>query len=143
MNIQNNQNNTQSFGAKLYLRSRNENFPFTKSIARNIEETFERTTQKVKGELTAVYDKTICGDDHYRFHYRNGEHRDLFSLSVTPEFSNRSVFSQKLNDILNLFTKREEKINEITQLKTKLEEDTIKSLKEITPSRDHFIDDIF
>ena len=143
MDIKNNPNSTQSFGAKLYLRSRNENFPFTKSMVKNIEETFERTTQKVKGEITAIYDKTICGEDCYRFHYRNNKHRDLFSLSVTPEFSKMPVFTQKLNDILNLFTKREEKINEITQLKTNLEKDTIKSLKEITPSKDHFIDDIF
>ena len=143
MNIPNNQNSTQAFGAKLYLRSRNENFPFTKGVVKNIEETFERTTQKVKGELTAIYDKNICGNDTFRFHYRNNEHRDLFSFSVTPEFLKTSTFSEKLKDILNLFIKREEKINEITQLKTKLEDDTIKSLKEISPSKDHFIDDIF
>lgn len=143
MNISNNQNSTLSFGAKLYLRSRNENFPFTKGVVKNIEETFERTTQKVKGELTAIYDKNICGNDTFRFHYRNNEHRDLFSFSVTPEFLKTSTFSEKLKDILNLFIKREEKINEIMKLKTDLEANTIKTLKEITPSKNYFIEDRF
>ena len=143
MNITNNQNNSQAFGAKLYLRSRNKNFPFTKSVVKNIEESFEKTNQQVKGELTAIYNKNIYGNDTFRFHYRNNEHRDLFSFSVTPEFLKKTTFSEKLKDILNLFIKREEKINEIMKLKTDLEANTIKTLKEITPSKNYFIEDRF
>ena len=132
MNKTINNNSIPSFGAKLVLRSRNENCPFKNITMHQIEDKFEKQTGKSEEELLVVYDKDISFKDRYTFYYENKNHRDNFSISVDPEFSKTPLFVDKLKGILDLFRKREENINKIQKSITDFETDTVNELKKLT-----------
>ena len=58
-----------SFGAKLLLKTRNENIPFNNKTTKQIEDTFAKETSDNSGELLVVYDRNIANIDVYSCYF--------------------------------------------------------------------------
>ena len=119
-----------SFGAKLLLKTRNENIPFNNKTKKQIEDTFAKETSDNSGELLVVYDRNIANNDVYSCYYNNKEHSDKFVITVNPEFSKMPVFVDRLKNILNTFVQREESINRIKKTIADFETNTIMAIKD-------------
>lgn len=81
-----------------------------------LKKHFEEDTQKTAGELIVSRADSLVTPPYYRFVYKNGSHVDKLSCYIAKMPNSVSGFVDKLEQIFDIFTKRERNLTEIRQL---------------------------